>query len=833
MGTAKGIGLQELLTHREQELRDFYNALEEKLREKGNECQELRTQLKSLQADFLYNLNLLEERDKELERYDSITDGLQTDVHDRECRISELKILLNEKTTALANLKSFLQTQEQQHHDVVRKLQREKEILTQHYEDAINARVEEFELQRADLNLQLKTAQQGIELQKNAFAVELEQLKRSQDIDMRVFKQNLSQQLIEAEHRVASAIAELTAVTLARDSVEKKFQEQLEITRNLDKKVRELQWEAADTAKAATGRIAELEEQLRQAKVDASDAATKYEESCTRLRLDFEDEKKVLVDLGIWTCSELEGPQILEQRKSLVDGQVSHLHEQLAKAIEDFAAYRSESDGRLRLLKEALSSKDQQLEALHAEMRVGRSDLDAIIRKYKSELAHRDQEMSKQRERIRDLETALGASRRETEAYKDEVAKRLMAEQALQLTLNQQNMEWEKRMTKLQRRNTQNQDDLVRSLIAAKDAAEAQVKLLRSRLQEQNRPSSVMDFGMNINAHMDSRPASTPPVGLAHTAQQSAGGPHRSFSRATGRTRSHGHELRDLGDFYSSPSQDVGGMAEHDPDVLRHRVQELRAQNAQLSEIIHQMRNDMESMQHAIMEQAVPPHSAPQHHSKEIGESHVLDESAHLHTQLIKLQTLLTQKQSLIDQLLDQQQKMHQKMDDSIRLIGDHTNGRSSDSMQVITKLQQDNKILREKLAEAVTDIQRIADEKAHLLEMSNTLKAEVRFWTEKAADTRDAVTQTITVGDGRNGRRGAIPQSIMPRPVKQSARATQSQLEVKERLVANRRILVDAVTAIKDRDDLSHGEKEQLQKLELRARGVRNWNERNDDEGT
>ncbi|KND02183.1 uncharacterized protein SPPG_02672 [Spizellomyces punctatus DAOM BR117] len=819
MGTAKGIGLQELLTHREQELRDFYNALEEKLREKGNECQELRTQLKSLQDDFLYNLNLLEERDKELERSDTITDGLQTDVHDRECRISELKILLNEKTTALANLKSFLQTQEQQHHDVVRKLQREKEILTQHYEDAINARAEEFELQRADLNLQLKTAQQGIELQKNAFAVELEQLKRSQDIEMRVFKQNLSQQLIEAEHRVASAIAELTAVKLARDSVEKKFQEQLEITRNLDKKVRELQWEAADTAKATTGRIAELEEQLRQAKVDASEAAKKYEENCTRLRLDFEDEKK-----------------ILEQRKSLVDGQVSHLHEQLAKAVDDFAAYRSESDGRLRQLKEALSSKDQQLQALNAEMNVGRSDLDAIIRKYKSELAHRDQEMSKQRECIRDLETALSASRRETEAYKDEVAKRLMAEQALQLTLNQQKLEWEKRMANLQRRNTQSQDDLVRSLIAAKDAAEAQVKLLRSRLQEQHRSSSVMDFGMNINAHMDSRPASTPPVGPAHTNRHSTGITYRSSSRATGRTRSHGHDLRDLSDFYNSSSQDVGGMAEHDPDVLRHRVQELRAQNAQLSDIIHQMRNDMESMQHAFMEQEAPPHSAPQHHSKEIDESHFLDESAHLHTQLIKLQTLLTQKQSLIDQLVDQQQKLHQKMDDSIRLIGDRNNGRSSDrdgSMQIITKLQQDNKILREKLAEAVTDIQRMADEKAHLLEMSNTLKAEVRFWTEKAADTRDAATQTVTVTDSRNARRGVIPQSIMPRPVKQSARATQSQLEVKERLVANRRILVDAVTAIKERDDLSQGEKEQLQKLELRARGVRNWNERSDDEGT
>lgn len=45
--------------------------------------QELREHLASLQDDFIYNLNLLEERDKELERYETLMEGLATDIHDR------------------------------------------------------------------------------------------------------------------------------------------------------------------------------------------------------------------------------------------------------------------------------------------------------------------------------------------------------------------------------------------------------------------------------------------------------------------------------------------------------------------------------------------------------------------------------------------------------------------------------------------------------------------------------------------------------------------------------------------------------------------------------
>ena len=67
-----------------------------------------------------------------------------------------------------------------------------------------------------------------------------------------------------AEHRIASALGELSAAGLARDALEGKLQQQLEHNRTLEQKVRQMQWEATDLLKSNVSRIAGLEESLKQ-----------------------------------------------------------------------------------------------------------------------------------------------------------------------------------------------------------------------------------------------------------------------------------------------------------------------------------------------------------------------------------------------------------------------------------------------------------------------------------------------------------------------------------------------------------------------------------------
>lgn len=120
------------------------------------------------------------------------------------------------------------------------------------------------------------------------------------------------------------------------------------------------------------------------------------------------------------------------------------------------------------------------------------------------------------------------------------------------------------------------------------------------------------------------------------------------------------------------------------------------------------------------------------------------EDSAQLHAQLMRFQTLLDQKQSIIDHLLEQQQKLHQKIDESVCLSREKANGHDHDNTNtLIQELQSENDILQCQLSDAVADMQRMATERTRLVEMSNALKAEVRFWTEKNANKAEASTQS------------------------------------------------------------------------------------------
>ena len=88
--------LRGLIAAKEKELHDIneyrIQTLESLLQEKERDINDGKHRLAKLKEDFQYNLRLLEERDAELERYDSSFNHLKALVRDRDIEISELKI---------------------------------------------------------------------------------------------------------------------------------------------------------------------------------------------------------------------------------------------------------------------------------------------------------------------------------------------------------------------------------------------------------------------------------------------------------------------------------------------------------------------------------------------------------------------------------------------------------------------------------------------------------------------------------------------------------------------------------------------------------------------
>ncbi|KAJ3153628.1 Coiled-coil domain-containing protein 57 [Geranomyces variabilis] len=785
-----GGGLQELLTAREQELRELFGALEQRLGERELQCRSLEDQLKVLQDDFVYNLSLLADRDNELESYDVLTDGLNTDLHDREGRIGELQTIIAERNTELANFKALLCTQEQQHHEALRRVQKDVEAELRRLEDAATSRAEELDLARADMKLQISAAHREVELQRVAFQAELDSVKRGQEAAIRAGRQEVAHQLLKAEHKASCAVAELEATKLSRDSLEVKLVEQVEANRVLDQKLCQLEWKVVDAGKATAHRIAELEKRLAKSHQSAAKAQAAFHRSREKLLLDAEESKR-----------------IVEHRSTVAENQIEDLKKQLSLAMVQIDAERAEASREAHVLQETVAAKDAEIYKLRTVVDADKSEITSLRRKHQDELAARDDSLNRHKRHIAELEGEIGLQCHNVQTLQENIGRLAAHEEELQRIVAQQNLDSERKEATLLRQHSGCDTDLVRSLVTAKEAAAAEVKLLRGKLKAE--PNGRTQG----NAW---RPLASPPY-------------ERTPTSADGRTRpSASHATPNNG--YLPSAADQGENEKSD----------LHAENIRLTSIIQQMRTDMQAMHDAMQTAAAVPEN-PGKWESDFCDNGDASAATHAVAQMQRLRNLLSQKQNIIDELLAQQSALHQKIDVAHR----NRTKYAEEQCQVdpcytfpfadpSAQFQRENIALRRKLVEATEDLQRMAHDRSRLLDMSNSLKAEVHFWTDKREARAEVGTQTSSTFKAAMRYKAlnnvqppsAIPRAVrMPQPVTQSARTTKSQKQAQERMFGRRGAGFGGV-----RGDATSDEGEGANGRRVRARRIRNWNERSDE---
>ncbi|KAI9011185.1 hypothetical protein BC832DRAFT_328214 [Gaertneriomyces semiglobifer] len=611
-------------------------------------------------------------------------DGLKATIHDREVRISELKILLNERSTELSNMKLLLQTQEQQHIDIVRKVQRESEATAQRYDDQLLEQREALETQRTSFLLQIKTLEQDIQIQRDGFTEELQRAKRSQQVEMQLYKQELNQKLLQADQKIATAHAELNVVKSARNDLESKLQQQMDTNKSLTKQLRDLQWETADSAKIATTRIVELEEALRQSQEQAASDFEVYEENRRRVQSQLE-----------------ESNQCLEREKSSAKQQIQSLLTELASTNAQLREASEQHKNEVSTLMRTVNEKQEQLEHLHKELNEGQGSTQELIGKCAAEILVRDRQLEKQTATIHELQEELKVLVADVDTYRRDIAKLLESHSLLEKQREEERQSWEQKLDSLRRQAQREGNSTIHALLAAKESAEAEVKLLRSQL----RMNPHRNDGQGATS-WDDRLVSTPYPTDDYVI---SGQPERT----------------------NIPNKAFEAQAQA-------AIIELEQENDKLRTIIHQMRQDMEVMQRAMTQ--------PSYHG--CNDSHpirrprtaepVLGESGN--SQVHILQGLLKEKQSIIDRLLEQQQRLHELLEQSSKRA-EQGNGRDSGTLE---KALDNNRELRQKLAEAVEDMRVMTSERSRLMDMSNALKAEIRYWMEKHSNKVDATTQSM-----------------------------------------------------------------------------------------
>ncbi|XP_061823046.1 coiled-coil domain-containing protein 57 isoform X2 [Nerophis lumbriciformis] len=433
--------------------------LEDSLEKANKECLCLRHQNQRLKKDFQYNLEILDERDRELERYDMITSKAVTAEQNRQEELSQLRIqvaMLEERQAkdAEARQKEQLVSQNKaaQH-----KLQLEE--LRHSMTGKIQKQMEEHE--RVKLELQHRIQEQEGEIMR------LRQ----------VMTTAMDKKLKEHEHEFNLKRDEMQAMLLSRDLKIKLLSKDTEIQS-------QAKLEANEVLKASDEFLKQLQAQLQQKDQVMDDITNvkdvrikqledKLKQVEKKIKKKEDDRMKKNKDM-IQTLKEKE-----KQLNAHCQANKKHLQkaeERIVKLQDDIAFTSAQTHSAQRDMQMALGDKDDTIKRLRVEINTSQTAWESYMHQTSSEMVAKDAELIGLRESNHKLKAELERSREEIKRYKQDVSAGLKREADLQQSRVQVELECQRRCEDAKVKHYLANEQLIQDLTQARDQAKAELR---------------------------------------------------------------------------------------------------------------------------------------------------------------------------------------------------------------------------------------------------------------------------------------------------------------------------------------------------------------------
>ncbi|XP_061764639.1 coiled-coil domain-containing protein 57 isoform X3 [Nerophis ophidion] len=432
--------------------------LEDSLEKANKECLCLRHQNQRLKMDFQYNLDILDERDRELDRYDIITSKAVTAEQNRQEELSQLRIqvaMLEERQAKDAEARQeeqlISQNKAAQH-----KLQLEE--LRHSMTGKIQKQMEEHE--RVKLELQHRIQEQEGEMMR------LRQVTTTA----------MEKKLKEHEHEFNLKRDEMQAMLLSRDLKIKLLSKETEIQS-------QAKLEANEVLKASDEFLKQLQTELQQKDQLMDDITNvkdvrikqledKLKQMAKKLKKKEGDHMKKNKDM-IQTLKEKE-----KQLMACCEAHKKHLQkaeERIVKLQDDITVTSAQTHSAQRDLQMALADKDDTIKRLRVEMDTSQTAWESYMSQASSEMVAKDAELIGLRESNHKLKAELERSREEIKRYKQDVSAGLKREADLQQSRVQVELEWQRRYEDAKVKHYLDNEQLIQDLTHARDQAKAEL----------------------------------------------------------------------------------------------------------------------------------------------------------------------------------------------------------------------------------------------------------------------------------------------------------------------------------------------------------------------
>ncbi|XP_069916207.1 coiled-coil domain-containing protein 57 isoform X8 [Oryctolagus cuniculus] len=541
-----GSAMNELLSRKEEEWRAL-QAQRARLQEAA--VQEAQGRLRRLQEDFLYNLQVLEERDSELERYDAAFAQARGREEARQAELSELKI-------EVAKLRQALTVEARQREELQRQhqlMQQEHRLELERVHSDKNGEIEHHREQYDTLKWKLEKKLEGLDgelaLQRQELRLEFEAEMRKREQALRQQADDMGHVVLSHERKVKLLSKELEAMTEAGARAAECLQRAESASAALERELQARTWELRDLEAVKDARIKDLEDELH-----AVQLTRKKEEEVFKRKREELDRLARERDAVLGAVKGAHGEQLrgLEARMRELQAHCENLEVQLRRAEWAQA--------------DAARERDAAIDRLREDSAALKSAWDAQVAQLSKDVVSKDLQVQALREEDLRLKAQLAKAQQDTERYKQQLSLAVAREQSLERDQVQLGLDWQRRCEAVERDQIQRSEALIEGLTTARAQAAAKLQETERVLREREAVlrAVVLERDQALEA-----------------------------------LRTHGLPPGQEAQVLSRPLEEgvSGGL-------VSSEIQRLQEQNASLRNAVAQMRAEMEALGHQLLPSA-------------------------------------------------------------------------------------------------------------------------------------------------------------------------------------------------------------------------------------
>nr|XP_024090317.1 coiled-coil domain-containing protein 57 isoform X1 [Pongo abelii]XP_054393398.1 coiled-coil domain-containing protein 57 isoform X1 [Pongo abelii] len=620
--------LNELLLRKEEEWRELQahrtQLQEAALQDTRSQLEEAQGKLRCLQEDFVYNLQVLEERDLELERYDAAFAQAREREEARRAEVSDLKIEAAKLRQALAREARKVEELQQQQQLACQEHRLELERVHSDKNGEIDHHREQYENLKWTLERKLEELDGELALQRQELLLEFESKMRKREHEFRLQADNMSNTALSRELKVKLLHKELEALKEAGAKAAESLQRAEATNAELERKLQSRAGELRDLEAMSCARVKDLEDKLHSVQLTRKKEEETFKRKHEELDRLAREKDAVLVAVKGAHVDQL---QELQARVLELQAHCETLEAQLRRAEWRQADTAKEKDAAIDQLREDASTV--------------KSAWDAQIAQLSKEMVSRDLQIQTLKEEEVKLKAQVARSQQDIERYKQQLSLAMERERSLERDQVQLGLDWQRRCDNIERDQIQKSEALIQGLTTAKSQVAAKLQETEQALREQEVVLKAVTLERD-QAVQALRMHGLPGPGTQMLLMQ--------------------HEEEISKDFLSS------------------EIQRLREQNTSLRNAIAQMRKEMEALSHQIpppVQTAAESTDANQPDPEAGGDAatpdYVLALEAEIRTLKHKFKTLEKHLEDVLDPL--KMSSPHAESQPSVRTLTETTGG--------------------------------------------------------------------------------------------------------------------------------------------------------------